>query len=40
MRRSSASGIELDIDGVTVKVGADASPRAIAAVIRALKAGW
>ena len=38
-RRSSASGIELEIDGVAVRVGADASPKAIAAVIRALKAG-
>ena len=38
-RRSSTSGIELEIDGVAIRVGADASPKAIAAVIRALKAG-
>lgn len=38
-RRSSSSGIDLEIDGVAVRVGPDASPRAIAAVIRALKAG-
>src|SRR5258708_17575395 len=38
-RRSAASGIELEIGGVEVRVGADANPRAIAAVIRALKAG-
>lgn len=38
-RRSSSSGIELQIDGVAVKVGAGASPKAIAAVIRALKGG-
>jgi transposase len=38
-RRSAASGIELEIGGVAVRVGADANPRAIAAVIRALKAG-
>jgi transposase len=38
-RRSKASGIELEIDGVAVRVGADAKPQAIAAVIRALKAG-
>ena len=38
-RRSSSSGIELEIGGVEVRVGADASPKAIAAVIRALKAG-
>jgi transposase len=38
-RPSKASGIELAIGGVEVRVGADASPRAIAAVIRALKAG-
>jgi transposase len=36
--RSAASGIELEIGGVAVRVGADANPRAIAAVIRALKA--
>jgi transposase len=38
-RRSLSSGIELEIDGVAVRVGADANPKAIAAVIRALKAG-
>lgn len=38
-RRSTPSGIELEIDGVAVKVGAGASPKAIAAVIRALKGG-
>ncbi len=38
-RRSSGSGIELDIGGVVVRVGSDASPKAIAAVIRALKVG-
>jgi transposase len=37
-RRSKVSGIELEIGGVAVRVGADANPRAIAAVIRALKA--
>jgi transposase len=38
-RRSTSSGIEFEISGVAVRVGADATPRAIAAVIRALKAG-
>ncbi|MGK9235739.1 transposase [Inquilinus limosus] len=38
-RRSQANGIELEIGGVEVRVGADANPRAIAAVIQALKAG-
>lgn len=38
-RRSKASGIEFEIGGVEVRVGADANPRAIAAVIQALKAG-
>ena len=33
------AGIELEIDGVLVRVGAGASPKAIAAVIGALKAG-
>ena len=37
-RRSKANGIELEIAGVAVRVGADAKPRAIEAVIRALKA--
>ena len=35
----SADTIELEIDGVVVRVGPEASPKAIAAVIRALKAG-
>ena len=38
-RRPAANGIELEIGGVAVRVGAGASPKAIAAVIRALKAG-
>lgn len=38
-RRPASHGIELEIGGVAVRVGADASPKAIAAVIRALKAG-
>jgi transposase len=37
-RRFKADGIELEIAGVEVRVGADAKPRAIEAVIRALKA--
>ena len=37
-RRSKSDGIELEIGGVEVRVGADAKPRAIEAVIRALKA--
>jgi transposase len=37
-RRPRADGIELEIAGVEVRVGADAKPRAIEAVIRALKA--
>jgi transposase len=37
-RRLTASGIELEIAGVAVRVGADANPQVIAAVIRALKA--
>ena len=37
-RRSRADGIELEIAGVEVRVGADAKPRTIEAVIRALKA--
>jgi hypothetical protein len=36
-RRSSASGIELEIGGVEVRIGANADPQAIMAVIRALK---
>lgn len=41
-RRSAArlsDGIELEIDGVVVRVGSGASPKAIAAVIGALKGG-
>jgi hypothetical protein len=37
-RRSRSDGIELEIGGVQVRVGADAKPRTIEAVIRALKA--
>jgi transposase len=37
-RRSRSDGIELEIGGVEVRVGADAKPRTIEAVIRALKA--
>jgi transposase len=37
-RRSKADGIELEIAGVAVRVGADAKARTIEAVIRALKA--
>jgi len=36
--RSKADGIELEIAGVEVRVAADAKPRTIEAVIRALKA--
>jgi hypothetical protein len=39
-RRSRSNGIELEIAGVEVRVGADAKPRIIEAVIRALKATW
>lgn len=35
--RRRAAGIELEIGGVAVRVEADASPKAIAAVIKALK---
>ena len=38
-RRSATEGIELEIAGVVVRIGPGASPEAIAAVIRALKAG-
>ena len=37
-RRGSVTGIELEMDGIVVRVGAGASPEAIGAVIRALKA--
>src|SRR5262249_14335754 len=39
-RRLRSDGIELEIAGVEVRVGADAKPRTIGAVIRALKASW
>lgn len=35
----SGDGIELELDGVVVRIGPDASPRSIAAVIQALKGG-
>ena len=38
-RRSTADGIELEIEGVVVRVGSGASARAIMAVIRALRSG-
>ena len=38
-RRSAPAGIELEVDGVVVRVGRDAGAAAIAAVIGALKAG-
>lgn len=37
-RRGSAAGIELEVSGVAVRIGAGASEAQIAAVIRALKA--
>lgn len=37
-RRRKGRGIELEIGGVAVRIGVDANPQAIAAVIRALKA--
>ena len=37
-RRTAPGGIELEIGGVSVRVGSDASPKTIAAVIRVLKA--
>ena len=37
-RREHVDGIELEIGGVEVRIGADAKPRSIQAVIRALKA--
>jgi transposase len=36
-RRGAVAGIELEMDGIVVRIGAGASPEAIAAVIRALK---
>ena len=37
--RTASGAIELEIDGVVVRVGSGAAPKTIAAVIRALKAG-
>ena len=37
-RRANADAIELEIAGVDVRIGSDAKPQAIEAVIRALKA--
>jgi transposase len=36
-RRGSETGIEVEMDGIVVRIGSGASPEAIAAVIRALK---
>ena len=38
-RRGPVTGIEVEMDGIVVRIGAGASPQAIAAVIRALKVG-
>ena len=38
-RRGAQGGIEVEIDGVTVRIGRGAETRTVAAVIRALKAG-
>jgi transposase len=38
-RPGGDGGIEIEIGGVAVRVGSDANPRAITAVIRALKVG-
>lgn len=35
----ASSGIELELGGVVVRIGSDASPKSIAAVIEALKVG-
>ena len=37
-RRGSVTGIELEMDGIVVRIGSGACPEAIGAVIRALKA--
>ncbi len=37
-RRGPGAGIEVAMDGIVVRIGAEASPQAIAAVIRALRA--
>ena len=36
-RRGPVTGIEVEMDGIVVRIGSGASPQAIAAVIRALK---
>ncbi len=36
-RHRSVTGIELEMDGILVRIGSEASPEAIAAVIRALR---
>jgi transposase len=38
-KRSAGGGIEVEIDGVTVRIGRGAETRTVAAVIQALKAG-
>src|SRR3954469_25092938 len=38
-RRGPVTGIEVEMDGIVVRIGSGASPQAIAAVIRALKVG-
>jgi transposase len=38
-RRGAQGGIEVEIDGVTVRIGRGAETRTVAAVIQALKAG-
>jgi len=35
----TSCGIELELDGVVVRIGSDASPKSISAVIKALKVG-
>ena len=37
-RRGPGTGIEVEMDGIVARIGAEASPQAIAAVIRALRA--
>ena len=38
-RHGPVMGIEVEMDGIVVRIGSAASPQAIAAVIRALKVG-
>ena len=38
-KRNAGGGIEVEIDGVTVRIGRGAEARTVAAVIQALKAG-